>query len=74
MNVKLQVFDLMGREVWSTAQSGKSAFGETLPITWTLCDSSGNRVPRGIYIYRASISCDGVHYSTKSKKIAVAAN
>lgn len=74
LNVKLQVFDLMGREVWSTAQSGKSAFGETLPITWTLCDSSGNRVPRGIYIYRASISCDGVHYSTKSKKIAVAAN
>ena len=74
LNVKLQVFDLMGREVWSATQSGKSAYGETLPITWTLCDSSGSRVPRGIYVYRASISCDGVHYSTKSKKIAVAAN
>ncbi|MGN0213643.1 MAG: type IX secretion system sortase PorU [Muribaculaceae bacterium] len=72
LNVTLQVYDLMGREVWSTALSGKNAFGESLPITWDLCDMSGRRVPRGIYVYRAGISCDGVHYSTKSKKIAVA--
>ena len=43
------------------------------PINWNLSDMSGRRVNRGIYIYKALITTDGKQYSSKSKKIAVAA-
>ena len=71
VTVRIQVFDLMGREVWSTVQTGRSDLYTTIPITWTLTDNGGRRVPRGIYIYRAILSTDGVHEATKSKKLAV---
>ena len=73
VTIKLEVFDLMGREVWSTTQSGRSSLDTSFPIHWNLTDYSGSRVPRGIYIYRAAISTDGVHANSKSKKIAVTA-
>lgn len=73
ITVKLEVFDLMGRPVWSQSQTGKSDMFTSFPITWNLCDNVGRRVSRGIYIYRASISTDGVQETTKSKKLAVTA-
>ena len=63
----------MGQEVWSTTQTGKSDMFKSFPITWELNDMAGRRVPRGIYIYRASIATDGVQEATKSTKLAVAA-
>ena len=45
----------------------------TMPVTWNLCDSSGRRVGRGIYIYRATITSDGQSYETASQRIAVTA-
>jgi len=71
VSVGIEVFDLMGRKVWSTTQSGRSDMYTATPITWDLTDSGGRRVPRGIYIYRATISTDGVQEATKSKKLAV---
>ena len=73
ITVTIEVFNLMGREVWSTTQTGKSDMFLSFPVTWDLGDNAGRRVSRGIYLYRASISTDGVQYSTKCKKIAVAA-
>ncbi len=73
LNVTLQIFDLMGRLVWTTSQQGKSDMFTSFPINWDLTDLSGSRVPRGIYIYRAAISTDGIQESTKAKKIAVTA-
>ena len=73
VTVRLGVYNLMGQEVWTTTETGKSDMFRTFPITWDLTDMAGRRVPRGIYIYRASISTDGVQESTKSKKLAVAA-
>ncbi|MBR1804550.1 MAG: type IX secretion system sortase PorU [Muribaculaceae bacterium] len=73
MNVGIQVFDLMGRMVWSTQQSGKCNQFMTFPITWDLNMTSGNRAPRGIYIYRATISTDGEHEASKAKKLAITA-
>jgi len=72
VSVTIEVFDLMGRRVWSTTQSGRSDMYTATPITWDLIDNGGRRVPRGIYIYRATISTDGVQEATKSKKLAVA--
>lgn len=71
VNVKIDVCDLMGRLVWTTTQSGRSDMFLSFPITWDLCNSAGTRVPRGIYIYKATISTDGHHEATKAKKLAV---
>ena len=71
--VTLYVYDLMGRLVWSTQESGKSEMFTSFPIIWNLTDMAGRRVPRGIYIYKAGISTDGVKETTKAKKIAVTA-
>lgn len=73
ITVTLYVYDLMGRLVWSTQESGKSDMFTSFPITWNLTDQSGRRVPRGIYVYKAGISTDGVQETTKSKKLAVTA-
>ncbi|MBR5102574.1 MAG: type IX secretion system sortase PorU [Muribaculaceae bacterium] len=71
--VYLQIFDLMGREVWSVRQAGRSDLFTTFPITWDLTDKSGRRVDRGIYVYRATITTDGNKEASKAKKIAVTA-
>lgn len=73
LTVTIQVFDLLGREVWSNTQTGRSDMFTSFPIHWTLVDHSGARVARGIYVYRATITTDGVQEVTKAKKIAVTA-
>ncbi|MBQ6080118.1 MAG: type IX secretion system sortase PorU [Muribaculaceae bacterium] len=71
VSVTIEVYDLMGRMVWSTTQAGRSDMYTSVPITWDLNDAAGRRVPRGIYVYRATISTDGVKEATKAKKLAV---
>ena len=71
VSVTIEVFDLMGRKVWSTTQAGRSDMYTSTPVTWDLYDTGGRRVPRGIYVYRATISTDGIKEATKSKKLAV---
>lgn len=71
MSITIEVYDLMGRLVWNTTQSGRSDMYTSAPITWDLIDNGGRRVPRGIYVYRATISTDGIKEATKAKKLAV---
>lgn len=71
VSVTIEVFDLMGHRVWSATQSGRSDMYTSVPVTWDLTDVSGRRVPRGIYVYRATITTDGVKEATKAKKLAV---
>lgn len=71
--VTVYVYNLMGQLVWSTTESGRSDMFTSFPITWNLTDMAGRRVPRGIYVYRAGISTDGVQETTASRKIAVTA-
>ena len=71
VSVTIEVYDLMGRRVWSTTQSGRSDMYTSTPVTWDLTDTGGRRVPRGIYVYRATVTTDGVKEATKSKKLAV---
>lgn len=73
ITLTLYVYDLMGRLVWSSKESGKSDMFTSFPIVWDLTDMAGRRVPRGIYVYKAGISTDGVQETTKAKKIAVTA-
>ncbi len=73
LTIKLDVFDLLGRLVWTTTQSGRTGTTTSFPISWDLTDTNGSRVPRGIYVYRATISADGVLEVSKARKIAVTA-
>jgi len=73
LTVTVEVFNLMGRRLWSATESGRSDMFTTMPITWDLLDTGGRRVPRGIYIYRATVSDSdsGENTSTASRKLAV---
>ena len=71
LTMGIEVYDLMGRLVWRTRQNGVSDSYTSFPVTWDLRDLGGRRVPRGIYVYRAILTTDGIQEATKSKKLAV---
>lgn len=73
MICNIGVFDLNGRRIWSLDETLDSDMESTITTTWDLRDSGGARVPRGIYIYRATVETPEGTYSSKSKKIAVSA-
>lgn len=69
--VTITVYNLLGAEVWSSSATGRSDMFKSAPVKWDLRDKGGQRVQRGIYLYRASITTDGEQYETASKRIAV---
>ena len=73
VGVTVEVFDLLGRPIWTGSSKGMSDMDVSAPVTWDLTDSAGRRVERGIYLYRASISTDNANYTTASRRIAVTA-
>ena len=70
----VEVFDLNGRTVWRSDRNTTTDVTAALSIPWNLCDSSGQRVARGIYLYRATVTTPEGRSVTASKKLAVAAN
>lgn len=73
VTVTVTVYNMLGRPLWSRTVDGRSDMFLTMPVTWDLTDSSGSRVGRGIYLYRATITSYGVSYETASRRIAVTA-
>ena len=72
LNVTVTVYDLMGREQWSGSVTGVSDMQRSTPVTWNLTDKAGRRVPRGIYLYRATVSEPGGEpCESSTKRIAV---
>ncbi len=69
----LEVFDLGGRTVWKAARNATTDMQSALSIPWDLKDSNGVRVPRGIYLYRATVRTPEGTYTSKSRKLAVTA-
>lgn len=73
LECKIEVFDLNGRTVWSKEASSVSDYGDYASINWDLCDSAGRRVPRGIYLYRATVATQEGMETTKTNKLAITA-
>lgn len=71
MNCNIAVYDLNGRKIWENDQAAKSDINSTMTARWDLCDKSGARVPRGIYLYRATVESPEGTYTSKTKKLAV---
>ena len=71
INITISVYNLMGTEVWRYTGRGLSDMYRSYPVNWDLTDSSGRRVPGGIYLYKAIISTDNEHEATRSKKLCV---
>lgn len=74
VTVTVSVYNLMGRLVWSSTATERSDMFSSAPLSWDLRDMGGRRVPRGIYIYRATLSSPGSsREESVAKRIAVAA-
>lgn len=55
LTVQIDVYDLSGRLLWSDNTRGRADMYVSAPVTWNLTDNAGHRVPRGIYVYRATV-------------------
>lgn len=73
MKCLLDIYDLNGRKVWSTTAGVASDFNGRIQVDWNLIDASGSRVPRGIYLYRATVETPQGMYSSRTRKLAVTA-
>jgi hypothetical protein len=71
MPCRLEVFDLGGRLIWSKDDSSLSEGSTMLNLSWDLTDTSGHRVPRGIYLYRATVTTANGAEVSETKKLAV---
>lgn len=71
LTVTVSVYNLLGHKLWSQTSTGRSDMYLSAPVTWDLTDGTGRRVPRGIYVYSATITADGENFTTASRKIAV---
>ena len=71
LTVTISVYNLLGHKLWSRTSTGRSDMYLTSPVTWDLTDGTGRRVPRGIYVYSATVTADGENFTTASRKIAV---
>lgn len=69
----IEVFDLNGRRVWSDTTDTETGLDSAVSTRWDLTDMAGHRVPRGIYVYRATIAGEGGVETTQSRKLAVTA-
>lgn len=69
----IEVFDLNGRRVWSSESSTSADILASITKSWDLKDTAGVRVPRGIYLYRATITTEAGTSATRTKKLAVTA-
>ncbi len=69
----IEVFDLSGGLVWSKSSNTPTSSDSTLRFGWNLTDKSGVRVPRGIYLYRATVTSANGAKTSKTRKLAVTA-
>ena len=71
ITVTFEVYDMMGRRVWSSTATDRSDMFLSAPMQWNLCSQGGSRVTRGIYIYRAIVRTDDGEVTSKAKRVAV---
>lgn len=72
LQVKIEIFDINGTRIWTNTTSGRADMYSSSPVNWNLTNSHGNRVGRGIYLYRATVTTEeNGTTSTMTRRIAV---
>lgn len=69
----IEVFDLNGRRIWTSSRNSSTDMEASISVPWNLCTADGQRVPRGIYLYRATVTSPDGTSATRSRKLAVTA-
>lgn len=72
MTVSVDIYDLMGRHIWSGSVSDRSDMFVSAPVIWNLVDGSGRRVPRGIYNCRVTVAHGPERSQAVALRVAVA--
>ncbi len=72
VNVTIDVFDMSGRQLWTSSESGTQAGSYT--VNWDLTQSNGQKLQTGVYLYRIRMSADGSSVASKAKKLVVINN
>lgn len=73
LDCRLECFNLGGLLLWSTDRNIYSGAESSVSYSWDLKDANGNRLPRGIYILRTTVTTEEGMESAASKKIAIPA-
>ena len=73
LNVIIDIFDMSGRHLWRHTAT-ETPTGNALTVDWDLTVDGGRRLGTGVYLYRASVRCDGSDYVSKAKKLIVLNN
>ena len=73
MQVRIFVYDLAGRRVWWTEESGSSELFKSYVVTWNLTNQGGSRLRPGVYLYRGSIRTSYSQEVTKANKLIILA-
>ncbi len=72
VNVTIDVFDMSGRQLWTSSESGSQTGVYT--VDWDLTQGNGQRLQTGVYLYRVRMSADGSAVASKAKKLVVINN
>lgn len=73
LQCRMECFDLSGHLLWSHERKAYSDSNCSFSFTWDVSDSNGNRLPRGIYTLRATVTSEDGLSTSHSKKIAIPA-
>lgn len=73
LDCTLECFALDGTKVWNAERNIYSGKESSINYSWDLTDNNGNRLPRGIYILRTTVTSDDGMSQSESKKIAIPA-
>lgn len=71
LQVRVEVYDVMGRHVAGFATSTNSYIGEVPPIYWNGCGSGGHRLSPGLYVYRLQIEDEKGNCRTVSGRMVM---
>lgn len=73
LQCRLECFDLGGHLLWSVDRKAYSTSDSSFTLAWDLNDLNGNRLPRGIYMLRTTVTSEDGLSASHSKKIAIPA-
>lgn len=71
MECHIEVYDMWGKKMWQDTAPSLSGLNTRTTLNWNLCDFGGNRVPEGVYLYRATIKTQNGATVAKTKKLIV---